>query len=136
MPTEDLRTTVGADIATSAKPAGEPAPETLANGKAPTSTRSRTRNAIGRLDEQTPDAMTLHTREAWQMFTGRSADASGQTPAIPGGRRFAAVLRAIWALSARDNPYADWILIRVTQRLGEIRAQMSPQIRQLAHVSY
>jgi integrating conjugative element protein (TIGR03761 family) len=114
MPTEDLRTTVGADIATSAKPAGEPAPESLASGKAPTSTRSRTRSAIGRLDEQAPDVMTLHTREAWQMFTGRSADASGQTPAIPGGRRFAAVLRAI--------------LIRVTQRLSEIRAQMSRTI--------
>jgi integrating conjugative element protein (TIGR03761 family) len=128
MPTEDLRTTVGADIATSAKPAGEPAPESLASGKAPTSTRSRTRSAIGRLDEQAPDVMKLHTREAWQMFTGRSADASGQTPAIPGGRRFAAVLRAIWALSARDNPYADWILIRVTRRLGEIRAQMSRTI--------
>jgi len=38
------------------------------------------------------------------------------------------VLRAIWSLSARDNPYADWILIRVTQRLVEIRAQMSRTI--------
>jgi len=35
MPTEDLRTTVGADIATSPKPAGEPAPESLASGKRP-----------------------------------------------------------------------------------------------------
>lgn len=83
------------------------------------------RLASGRLVEQTPDVMTLHTREAWQMFSGRSADAANQTPAIVGGRRFAAVLRSIWALSARDNPYADWILIRVTQRLTEIRAQMA-----------
>jgi integrating conjugative element protein (TIGR03761 family) len=83
------------------------------------------RLASGRLVEQTPDVMTLHTREAWQMFAGRSADAANQMPAIVGGRRFAAVLRSIWALSARDNPYADWILIRVTQRLTEIRAQMA-----------
>ena len=81
--------------------------------------------ALGRLASQAPDAMTLHTREAWQMFTGRSADAAGRTPAIPGGRRFAAVMRAIWALSARDNPYADWILIRASQRLGDIRALMA-----------
>jgi integrating conjugative element protein (TIGR03761 family) len=98
----------------------EPAPDT--------EPRVRPRVALGRLAEQSPDAMTLHTREAWQMFTGRSADSGGERPGIPGGRRFAAVLRAIWALSSRDNPYADWILIRVTQRLGEIRAQMSRTI--------
>jgi integrating conjugative element protein (TIGR03761 family) len=128
MPTEDIRTTASADIATSVKPAGLPAPEFTGSENAPTGTGSRTSSAIGRLEEQTPDVMTLHTREAWQMFSGRSADGSGQTPAIPGGRRFAAVLRAIWALSARDNPYADWILIRVTQHLGEIRSQMSQAI--------
>jgi integrating conjugative element protein (TIGR03761 family) len=90
--------------------------------------RASSRGAVGRLTDQTPDAMTLHTREAWQMFAGRRGDAAGQVAAIPGGRRFAAVLRSIWALSARDNPYADWILIRVTQRLGEIRAQMAGTI--------
>jgi integrating conjugative element protein (TIGR03761 family) len=90
--------------------------------------RAAPRRAVGRLTDQTPDAMTLHTREAWQMFAGRRGDAAGQVAAIPGGRRFAAVLRSIWALSARDNPYADWILIRVTQRLGEIRAQMAGTI--------
>jgi integrating conjugative element protein (TIGR03761 family) len=55
------------------------------------------------------------------MFAGRSADAANQTPAIVGGRRFAAVLRSIWALSARDNPYADWILIRMYDGLVEVR---------------
>jgi integrating conjugative element protein (TIGR03761 family) len=99
------------------------APAPLANTR-PASQRG----AVGRLADQTPDAMTLHTREAWQVFSGRRGDAAGQVAAIPGGRRFAAVLRSIWALSARDNPYADWILIRVTQRLGEIRAQMARAI--------
>jgi integrating conjugative element protein (TIGR03761 family) len=100
---------------------GDPVP--LANAR-PASQRG----PVGRLADKTPDAMTLHTREAWQMFAGRRGDAAGQVAAIPGGRRFAAVLRSIWALSARDNPYADWILIRVTQRLGEIRAQMAGTI--------
>ena len=62
------------------------------------------------------------------MFTGRATDAQTQAYAIPGGRRFAAVLKSIWYLSANDNPYADWILIRVYQTLVAIRAQMAQVI--------
>ena len=94
----------------------------------PTSTVAPSRMSIGRLIEETPDLMVLHTREAWQMFAGRAADAAGSAPAIPGGRRFASILRSIWSLSANDNPYADWILIRVYQRLTDIRAQMARTI--------
>ena len=94
----------------------------------PTSTVPPSRMSIGRLIEETPDLMVLHTREAWQMFAGRAADAAGSAPAIPGGRRFASILRSIWSLSANDNPYADWILIRVYQRLTDIRAQMARTI--------
>ncbi len=81
--------------------------------------------ALGRLSDETPDVMTLHTQDAYRMFTGRSADSQTHAPAIPGGRRFAAVLKSIWHLSANDNPYADWILIRVYQALVAIRAQMA-----------
>jgi integrating conjugative element protein (TIGR03761 family) len=80
---------------------------------------------LGHLADETPDVMTLHTQDAYRMFTGRSADAQNQASAIPGGRRFAAVLKSIWYLSANDNPYADWILIRVYQTLVAIRSQMS-----------
>ena len=84
--------------------------------------------SVGRLADETPDVMTLHTQDADRMFTGRVADARSQAPAIPGGRRFAAVLKSIWYLSANDNPYADWILIRVYQSLVAIRAQMAQAI--------
>jgi integrating conjugative element protein (TIGR03761 family) len=87
-----------------------------------------TRPALGRLADETPDVMTLHTRDAYRMFTGRTADPGSKVPAIPGGRRFATVLRAIWYLSANDNPYADWILIRIYQRLSGIRTQMDQAI--------
>jgi integrating conjugative element protein (TIGR03761 family) len=83
---------------------------------------------VGQLGDETPDVMTLHTQDAYRMFTGRVADAKTQAPAIPGGRRFAAVLKSIWYLSANDNPYADWILIRVYQSLVAIRAQMAQVI--------
>jgi integrating conjugative element protein (TIGR03761 family) len=84
--------------------------------------------SVGQLADETPDVMTLHTQDAYRMFTGRVADARSQAPAIPGGRRFAAVLKSIWYLSANDNPYADWILIRVYQSLVAIRAQMAQAI--------
>jgi integrating conjugative element protein (TIGR03761 family) len=53
---------------------------------------------------------------------------ASKAPAIPGGRRFAAMLKAIWYLSANDNPYADWLLIRVYQSLAGIRSQMGQVI--------
>lgn len=83
---------------------------------------------LGRLADETPDVMTLHTLDAYRMFTGRSADLQTQAPAIPGGRRFASILRSIWYLSANDNPYADWILIRMYQSLVAIRSQMAQVI--------
>ncbi len=82
----------------------------------------------GQLADDTPDVMTLHTQDAYRMFTGRSGDPANDAPAIPGGRRFAAVLKSIWYLSANDNPYADWILIRTYQALGVIRTQMAQAI--------
>ena len=88
--------------------------------------RSETTSRVGfgQLADDTPDVMTLHTQDAYRMFTGRPADAAKRAPAIPGGRRFAAVLKSIWHLSANDNPYADWILIRIYQALVGIRTQM------------
>jgi integrating conjugative element protein (TIGR03761 family) len=85
-------------------------------------------STAGRLVDETPDAMTLHTVDAYRMFTGRAADPASQAPAIPGGRRFAAILKTIWYLSASDNPYADWLLIRVYQTLTSIRVQMGEMI--------
>jgi integrating conjugative element protein (TIGR03761 family) len=85
--------------------------------------------SLGYLEDAIPDTMTLHTREAYRIFTGRAAEAAGKLPAIPGGRRFAAVLKSIWHLSANDNPYADWILIRMYAGLVGIRAHLGRVIK-------
>ena len=94
----------------------------------PSSPPSQAATSLGQLADDTPDVMTLHTQDAYRMFTGRSGDPANDAPAIPGGRRFAAVLKSIWYLSANDNPYADWILIRTYQDLGVIRTQMAQAI--------
>ena len=80
---------------------------------------------LGQLADATPDTMTLHTKDAYRIFTGRGADAASKLQPIPGGRRFAAVLKSIWHLSANDNPYADWILIRMYESLIAIRSHLS-----------
>ena len=73
---------------------------------------------IGQLIDEAPDTMTLHTKEAYRAFRGRQPQADGRGGHIPGGRRFAAVLKSIWNLSGNDNPYADWLLIMMHDRLS------------------
>lgn len=84
---------------------------------------------LGPLSNAEPDTMTLHTKDAFVLFTGRHADAEGKVAPIAGGRRFAAVLKSIWHLSANDNPYADWILIRMYAGLGAVHDQLDIVIR-------
>lgn len=84
---------------------------------------------LGQLADATPDTMTLHTQDAYRMFIGRSAGAEGQASPIAGGRRFAAVLKSIWHLSANDNPYADWILVRMYDGLVAVRNHLDQVIK-------
>ena len=112
------------DAPASLGPVPDPAPAI----SAPAAPARPAGSSLGQLVDETPDAMTLHTQDAYRMFTGRAADPASNAPPIPGGRRFAAVLKAIWYLSASDNPYADWILIRVYQSLSGIRSQMGQVI--------
>ena len=79
-----------------------------------------TQSDIGVLVDEAPDTMALHTREAYRLFVGRSSDAVRQRDPIVGGRRVAAALRAIWYLSGNDNPYADWVLVDIGERISEI----------------
>ena len=76
---------------------------------------------VGHLVDEEPDTMTLHTKEGFHLFSGRHLTAEGRAIHIAGGQRFAAVLRSIWYLSANDNPYADWLLITVHDRLAKLR---------------
>ena len=93
---------------------------------------------VGSLEDTQPDTMTLHTKDAFRLFAGRRGDSTASVASIAGGRRFAAVLKSIWHLSANDNPYADWILIRtygnlvgVREHLGNVTAEREQSIELL-----
>jgi integrating conjugative element protein (TIGR03761 family) len=44
---------------------------------------------------------------------------------IVGGRRFAWSVRSIWILSGNDNPFADWMLIRLDAELANLRERLA-----------
>ncbi len=94
-------------------------------GSAVSNPRARAGDGVGQLADAAPDTMTLHTEDAFRIFTGRQGDSEASAPAIPGARRFAAVLKSMWHLSANDNPYADWILIRMYDGLIAIRTRLN-----------
>lgn len=87
--------------------------------------------ALHLIDHRETDMMVLHTFDAWLLFNGRPADREGKRSAMPGGRRFAAVAKALWYLSANDNPYADWALVEISDRLAAIRNTL--RVRTDAH---
>jgi integrating conjugative element protein (TIGR03761 family) len=74
-------------------------------------------NSLSQFVSPNTETMTLHTRDAFQVFTGRarSTDPSGHT--IVGGARVAACIKSIWYLSENDNPYADWALISASDSI-------------------
>lgn len=83
---------------------------------------------IGTLVDDEQDSMTLHTREAYRLFMGRSRDAEGKYAPIIGGRRVASALRAAWALSATDNPYADWVLVSFMDHMEAMKENLEQAV--------
>ena len=77
-----------------------------------------------RLVDEEPATMVIHTREAFGVFTGWRPEAQRNRENVGGGQRFAAVLKSIWVLSGSDNPYADWLLITMYDRLSELRLKI------------
>lgn len=85
---------------------------------------ARALKQIGSLVTDETDVMEIHTKEAYRLFIGRTRDESPRGYGITSGKKVAAVLRSIWNLSANDNPYADWILVQVSDRVAELRQQI------------
>lgn len=63
--------------------------------------------------------LTVQTRSAQGLILGRAATA--EKPAILGLLGFADRLRVIWNAASRDDPYADWWLIKIDKAFEDAR---------------
>lgn len=85
---------------------------------------------LGMLVDDGVDQMTIHTIEALRMFYGRAREPGSKVNPIIGGRRIAASLRNLWLLTANNNPYADWALVRYERGLQEVQEHLRGAIQQ------
>lgn len=85
---------------------------------------------LGMLIDDGVDQMTIHTIEALRMFYGRAREPGSKVNPIIGGRRIAASLRNLWLLTANNNPYADWALVRYERGLQEVQEHLRGAIQQ------
>lgn len=65
--------------------------------------------------------MVIQTRQAQRLFHGRSRRDSPDKPEIIGLTRFATLMRHVWQAASRDDPWADWLLLRVYYAVEEHR---------------
>lgn len=83
---------------------------------------------IGRLVDDAVDQMQVHTLEAYRLFLGRRREPGTETAPIIGGKKMGAVLRSLWLLTGRDNPYADWALVRHEHAMKEVHALLRKEV--------
>lgn len=83
---------------------------------------ARKLQSFGPLQAEERDVMELHTIVALRMFLGVAAGTGGHQYGVPGGRRAANNLRNIFALTAGNNPGAEFVLVQCDQRLQALQA--------------
>jgi integrating conjugative element protein (TIGR03761 family) len=84
-------------------------------------------NTLGGLVDEEEDTLEIHTLEALRMFMGRARNPDARVQPIVGGKRVASALRGLWALTANDNPYADWALVRHEQTIKEVSKRLKQE---------
>lgn len=93
-----------------------------------TSAEAQSIDDLGRLVDDGVDQMTIHTIEAHRLFQGRSSEPSKRVNAIIGGKRVASALKNLWVLTGKDNPYAEWALLRHEFGISEVQQALERQI--------
>lgn len=93
-----------------------------------TNTEAQSIDDLGQLINDGVDQMTIHTIEAHRLFQGRSGEPDKRVNAIIGGKRVASSLKNLWALTSRDNPYADWALVRHEYGIARVQESLKQQI--------
>lgn len=80
------------------------------------------------MSEDDNDSVEIHTMHAARLFMGREVKPGDSGYSMTGGRRVASALKSIWHDSSSDNPYADYILILVDDRMDQIRREIDKRI--------
>lgn len=66
--------------------------------------------------------LSLHTRYAAQLWRGRKPE--GGKPAIRSVPHFGAILKTLTRAAGEDDPYADWFLLQIQEKLEQGRQKM------------
>lgn len=74
---------------------------------------------IGSLKSQIE--LKLHTYHAARIWTGRGP--TDEQRGIPSTTLFLAITNLLKQLASRDDPYADWMIIRLEEKIGSIRQE-------------
>jgi len=78
-------------------------------------------DGLGGLVANGNDELVLHTRHAASVFIDPQSTNRSKGDGCPDGQRFTFAARLIWHYTRQDNPYADWCLVRIDQRMNETR---------------
>ncbi|SCK55719.1 integrating conjugative element protein, PFL_4669 family [Variovorax sp. HW608] len=84
--------------------------------------------SLGRLVDDEADQLEIHTLEAYRMFLGRRREPGTEHAPIIGGKRIGSVLRNLWLMTGKDNPFADWALVRHEHSMKEVQARLKREI--------
>lgn len=66
--------------------------------------------------------LDLHTRQAVKIFLGRSQKRGRR--GIPGLAKFITYTNLIWDRAKKDDPWADWYLLKIEQRIEQSEAKL------------
>lgn len=92
---------------------------------------ARSMRDMGKLEDEDADKFEIHTLEAARLFVGKAVSPGENGRGMAGGKKVGASLRTIWYLSGNDNPYADYCLIRATERMTELRGKISSSVNSM-----
>jgi integrating conjugative element protein (TIGR03761 family) len=81
-------------------------------------------------EESSVDAMDVHTKEAYRIFLGQEKNQGTSGIRICGTRYAATLAKILYQLSAQDNPYADWALIQLENRIEANNLKIESTIQQ------
>ena len=77
-------------------------------------------------------SVTIHTRQAQQLLTGREA-VDGRPP-VMGLMRFSSILTQITTAAKQDDPWADWHLVQLEEKLTAAGEHLTQQLSNIERV--